>query len=242
MNKLLTTSAVALIAVCGTTWAWAQPINESELSDPRVRQAIAYAIDMETIAETLFEGAAIPAIGLTSDPANYPEGMNTYSYNPERARELLAEAGWDGSRTLDMVYYYPDQLTADFMAVVQAQLADVGIDMTYRLLEGDVGAQITGRPADPVNGPSVVEWDMLYGARAAIANQEYFNRFAEGQMPMIPTVEEKLPLVEQVNGTVDPAVQRAGYQHMEGIINENVYILPLYYQQTTLQESLIQVY
>ena len=46
-----------------------------------------------------------------------------------------------------------------------------------------------------------------------------------------------LPLVEQVNGTVDPAVQRAGYQHMEGIINENVYILPLYYQQLYIFES-----
>lgn len=237
MNKLLNTSAAALIAALGTSGAWAQPINDSELSDPRVRQAIAYAIDMETIAETLFEGAAIPAMGLTSDPANYPEGMNSYSYDPERARELLAEAGWDGSRTLEMVYYYPDQLTADFMAVVQAQLADVGIDITYRLLEGDVGAQITAPPADPVAGPSGVDWDILYGARAALANQEYFNRFAEGMMPMIPTIPEMLPLVEQVNGTVDPAVQRAGYQQMEGMINENVYILPLYYQQLYIFES-----
>lgn len=237
MNKRLNTSAMALIAACASAGAWAQPVNDSELSDPRVRQAIAYAIDMETIAETLFEGAAIPAVGLTSDPNNYPEGMNPYSYNPERARELLAEAGWDGSRTLDMVYYYPDQLTADFMAVVQAQLADVGINMTYRLLEGDVGAQITAPPADPVNGPSGVDWDILYGARAAIANQEYFNRFAEGQMPMIPTVDGMPELVAQVNGTVDPAVQRAGYQQMEGIVNENVYILPLYYQQLYIFES-----
>lgn len=237
MNKLLTSSAVALIAAQLGGAASAQAINDSELSDPRVRQAIAYAIDMELIAETLFEGAAIPAVGLTSDPNNYPEGMNSYSYDPDRARELLEEAGWDGSRTLDVVYYYPDQLTADFMAVVQAQLGDVGIDMTYRLLEGDVGAQISGVPEDPVNGPSVVEWDMLYGARAAIANQEYFNRFAEGQMPTVPTVDEMLPLVESVNATVDPAVQREGFQAMEGIVNENVYILPLYYQQLYVFQS-----
>ncbi|SMY08889.1 ABC transporter substrate-binding protein [Flavimaricola marinus] len=237
MNKLLRTSAIAIIAAQVAGGVSAQAINESELSDPRVRQAIAYAIDMETIAETLFEGAAIPALGLTSDANNYPEGMNSYSYDPDKARELLAEAGWDGSRTLDMVYYYPDQLTADFMAVVQAQLGDVGIDMTYRLLEGDVGAQISGVPDDPVNGPSVVDWDILYGARAAIANQEYFNRFAEGEMPTVPTVDALVPLVESVNATVNPAVQRAGFQEMEGIINENVYILPLYYQQLYIFES-----
>lgn len=237
MNTLLRTSTLAMIAAFAASGSMAEPINSSELSDPRVRQAIAYAIDMETIAETLFEGAAIPAVGLTSDPNNYPDDMNSYSYDPDRARELLAEAGWDGSRTLDMVYYYPDQLTADFMAVVQAQLADVGISMNYRLLEGDVGAQITAPPADPVEGPSGVDWDILYGARAAIANQEYFNRFAPGEMPMVPTVEEMAPLVEQVNGTVDPEVQRAGYQQMEGIVNENVYILPLYYQQLYIFES-----
>lgn len=237
MNKLLTTSIMALVAAQIAGGASAQAINDSALSDPRVRQAIAYAIDMETIAATLFEGAAIPATGLTSDPANYPDGMDTYSYDPDRARDLLAEAGWDGSRTIDMAYYYPDELTANFMAVVQAQLSDVGIDMTYRLLEGDVGLQIGIVPEDAVNGPSVVEWDMLYGARAAIANQEYFNRFGEGEMPTVPTVEAMLPLVASVNATADPAIQRAGYQEMEGIINENVYILPLYYQQLYVFQS-----
>ncbi|WP_341860868.1 ABC transporter substrate-binding protein [Gymnodinialimonas sp. 57CJ19] len=237
MNKLVTTSVMALVAAQVAGGAYAQAINSNGLSDPRVRQAIAYAIDMETIAETLFEGAAIPAVGLTSDAANYPDGMNSYSYDPERARELLAEAEWDSSRTLDVVYYYPDELTANFMAVIQAQLGDVGIDITYRLLEGDVGAQISGLPEDPVNGPAAVDWDILYGARAAIANQEYFNRFAEGEMPTVPTVEAMLPHVAAVNATADPEIQREGYRAMEGIINENVYMLPLYYQQLYVFQS-----
>ena len=70
MNKLVRASALAILAAQVATSASAQATNSSELSDPRVRQAIAYAIDMETIAETLFEGAAIPAQGLTSDPGN----------------------------------------------------------------------------------------------------------------------------------------------------------------------------
>ena len=114
MNKLLKLTTAVALALPLATMAPAEPRNDNQLSDPRVRQAIAYAIDMETIAETLFEGAAIPALGLTSDPNNYPEGMNSYSYDPDRARELLAEAGWDSSRVLDMVLYYPEPgMTAD---------------------------------------------------------------------------------------------------------------------------------
>jgi len=237
MNRLLTVAAALLLQTSIATGVMAQATNDNQLSDPRVRQAIAYAVDMQTIVDTLFEGAAINAVGLLSNPANYPENMDPYDFDPDRARELLAEAGWDESRVLDVVYYYSDQQTADFMAVVQAYLADVGIQMNYRLLEGDVGAQIALPADDPVNGPANIDWDILYGARAALALQEYFNRFDDGLMPSIPNIDEMIPLVEMVNTTADPDVQRDGFQQMEGIINENAYILPLYYQQLYIFES-----
>ena len=237
MKKLFTISAALLVQTSLVGGAMAQAINDNQLSDPRVRQAIAYAVDMQTIVDTLFEGAAINATGLLSNSEFYPDDMDSYDFDPDRARELLAEADWDESRVLDVVYYYPDQQTADFMAVVQAYLSDVGIQMNYRLLEGDVGAQIALPADDPVNGPANIDWDILYGARAALALQEYFNRFGDGLMPSIPNVDEMIPLVEMVNSTADPDVHRDGFQQMEGIINENAYILPLYYQQLYIFES-----
>lgn len=229
MKKLLalTTALMTLAPLAGQ----AQAINSNPLSDPRVRQAIAYAIDMDTVVDTLFEGRAVKAVGLLPNGPNKPDTLNPYDYDPEKARELLAEADWDSSRELDLVYYYNDQITSDFMAAVQFYLADVGIKMNYRLIEGDIGAQANALPDDPVNGPSAVHWDMLYGARAALALQEYFNRFAYGKMPTIPNLPEMNALVEQVNGSADPAVQRDGYHKMETIINDNAYIIPLYYQQ-----------
>ena len=110
----------------------AQATNSEALSDQRVRQAIAYAIDMDTIVETLFEGKAIAADSMLPNGPFKPEGLNPYAYDPDKARELLAAANWDSSRTLDMVYYYGDQLTADLMAAFQAYLGDVGVKMTYR--------------------------------------------------------------------------------------------------------------
>jgi peptide/nickel transport system substrate-binding protein len=237
MRNFIAVGLAVLMSSTAIGGVVAQPINENELSDPRVRQAIAYAIDMDTIAETIFEGAAVPAVGLLPDGPNKPTDLNPYKYDPDKARALLAEAGWDSNRELDVVYYYSDQATADLMAAMQAYLADVGIKMNYRILEGDVGAQIAVPPEDPVNGPSVVKWDILYGARAALALQEYFNRFGYGLMPTIPNVPEMNDLVKKVNGTTDPTIQREGYFAMERTINEKAYIIPLYYQQLFTYDS-----
>ena len=49
---------------------------------------------------------------------------------------------------LDVVYYYSDQLTADLMVAIQAYLADVGVQMTYRKLEGDIGGQLNALPEE----------------------------------------------------------------------------------------------
>ena len=171
MRNLIAVGLAVLMSTTAIGGVVAQPINENPLSDPRVRQAIAYAIDMDAIAETIFEGAAVPAVGLLPDGPNKPTDLNPYKYDPDKARALLAEAGWDSNRELDVVYYYADQATADLMAALQAYLGDVGIKMNYRLLEGDVGSQISVVPDDPVNGPSKVTWDILYGARAALALQ-----------------------------------------------------------------------
>ena len=237
MKKMLMLGTALLLSTTAIGNAWAQATNSNPLSDPRVRQAIAYAIDMNTIVDTLFDGKAIRAVGLLPDGPNKPDDLERYDYNPDKARELLAAAGWDSNRELDVVYYYADQTTADLMAAVQAYLADVGISMQYRKLEGDIGAQTQALPADPVSGPTEMKWDMLYGARAALALQEYFNQFGAGLNPTVPNDPEMIKNVALVNGTTDPDVQREGFHAMERINNEKAYLVPLYYQQLYTYES-----
>ena len=88
------------------------------LADVRVRQALAYAIDMEAIVDSLFEGKAEVAKSFTA-PGDWlnPE-IPVYEYNPEKAKELLKEAGWPADYTLDVVYYYDDQQTVDLMTII----------------------------------------------------------------------------------------------------------------------------
>jgi peptide/nickel transport system substrate-binding protein len=72
-----------------------RPLDRNPLQDRRVRQAISHAINREAIAERMFMGQATPAGGVVpdaffgGDPALRPP-----AYDPERARRLLAEAGY----------------------------------------------------------------------------------------------------------------------------------------------------
>ncbi len=190
-----------------------------------MRQAIAYAIDMDTIVETLLEGKALVADSQTPNGAWKTEGLNPYSYNPEKARELLAAANWDPNYTLDAVVYYGDQLTMDFMTAIQAYLDAVGIKMSFRKLEGDLATQLWTAPADPINGPSAVDWDICYGAVAAMAMQEFYQRYRTGEKSNshTPGIPELDALIDAINASADPAVQKVAFAELQNNENENLF-------------------
>jgi ABC-type transport system substrate-binding protein len=71
------------------------------------------AIDMELIKSTLFEDQIIVADSLLPNGPMKSPNLPDYSYNPEKAKALLAEANWDNERVLDTVFYYGDQLTSE---------------------------------------------------------------------------------------------------------------------------------
>ena len=233
MNKILGPAIAAAMAMT-STFAYAERVNQ--LADQRVRAAIAYAIDMDTIVETLFEGKAIVADSMIPNGPYKAEDLERYGYSPEKARELLAEANWDDSQVLDVVYYYGDQLTADLMVAMQAYLADVGVKMTYRKLEGDVGGQLNALPAAG-SDTSAVTWDIAYGAKAALALQEYYNGYKSGQNSYTPGDPKRDALIDAINGTVDVKQQKAAFKEFTKFENSALSDIPLYYQQLFIYES-----
>ncbi|RZI92795.1 MAG: ABC transporter substrate-binding protein, partial [Microbacterium sp.] len=77
-----------------------------ELADPRVRQAMMYAIDRQAIIDEAFHGEGSVVNVLAHGPEwAVPSGLETYDYNPDKARDLLKQANWDSSRevTLEVV-------------------------------------------------------------------------------------------------------------------------------------------
>lgn len=213
--------------------------SPAPLADQRVRQAIAYALDMQSILDGVFEGAALPANSLTPDGPDKVDGLNNYEYDPEKARALLAEANWDPNTELDVVYYYTDQMTQDLMAIIQQYLADVGIKMNARLVDGDLATILWKAPSDPVNGPSAVTWDMCYAANAALSLHEYYDRYATGysinsHTPSDPKLDE---LIAATNASIDAEVQKQAFFELQKYENETLFELPLYYQPIFLLRS-----
>ena len=103
------------------------------LQDVRVRQALWYAIDMDAIVDGLWNNTVIAAHkSLVPEGAWQADGLTEYQYNPDKAKELLAEAGWDGSYTLQAVYYTGNLL--DTITAIQQYWADVGVKMEFNLL------------------------------------------------------------------------------------------------------------
>ena len=66
-----------------------------------MRQALVYAIDRQKLVDELLKGHGEVVDGfLSSASPFFDEGITPISYDPEKAKELLAQAGWDGSQTL----------------------------------------------------------------------------------------------------------------------------------------------
>ena len=104
-------------------------VNDPALSDQRVRQAIAYAIDREFLAEVIEQGLTFPApTGIVTASPFHNTDVNHYDKNIDRAKELLAEAGYGpGELQLSIDYIPPPQVIhAEY--VVQA-LEDAGIEV-----------------------------------------------------------------------------------------------------------------
>lgn len=119
------------------------------LSELQVRQAVAYAVDKAAISEGLTYGYEPAADTIVPDGTAYSDIQGTagYSYDPDRANQLLDEAGWilnestgirekDGT-PLHIVFTYPtdDSSTKAIATLIQGQLGEIGIDVEVKGLE-----------------------------------------------------------------------------------------------------------
>ncbi|MEM6823572.1 MAG: ABC transporter substrate-binding protein [Pseudomonadota bacterium] len=105
-------------------WLGINQENET-LQDVRIRRAIQHAIDRETVVDAAYFGAAAVGNGIIAPGLPGSRDAVTYDYDPDKARDLLAEAGAsDLFVTLDILNQ-SERLTA--AQVIQANLADVGV-------------------------------------------------------------------------------------------------------------------
>lgn len=194
------------------------------LADVRVRQALNYAIDTEAMLNAVGEGLGTPTTQIfPPSSVAYDKSLDSrYAYDPAEAKSLLAAAGYADGLTLDM----PSTALGNpaVFTLVQQQLSDVGITVTYT----DTGTNFIADLLAPKYG---VSWMQLQqDADWALVNFELtkdasFNPTKYDD----PTVAA---LVETIHtGTADES--DAALQELNAYIVEQAWFAPWYRVQLT---------
>ena len=132
-------------------------------ADVRVRQAIAYAFPYEQYVKENLQGNAKQMVGFI--PSTFP-GFNpdipTYSYDLEKARKLLAEAGYpDGGFTLKYVWETGYEWKRPVAEVLQQSLKKLGIEMTIQELNNAAFNALLSNPESADHSYGVVWWPFI---------------------------------------------------------------------------------
>jgi len=114
------------------------PTDTVPFNDVRVRQALNYGVDVQLIADTILGGYGRRMAGFANPPYEHPD-LEPYPYDPERARALLAEAGYpDGFSTVLEHPVGRYMMDADVVQAIAADLAKIGVQVELRPLDSSV--------------------------------------------------------------------------------------------------------
>lgn len=213
---------ISVVETASTTYIGFN-VQKPPFDDVRVRRAIAHAIDVDPLVDVIYEGMAVRARApLAPKVFGAQQELEPYEYNPERARQLLAEAGYPNGFSATI---WTDQapLRVQSAEVVQENLRAVGITARIQVLEW--GAYLSETAAGKhdmfILGWSTVTADADYGLfpqfhssqRGAAGNRSFYAN---------PRVDE---LLELGRASSDPEVRLAAYREVQEIIWDEVPVL-----------------
>lgn len=193
-----------------------------------VRQAVNYAIDKQAIVDAFFEGRAeVAANPMPSSISGYNDAISPYPYDPEKAKSLLAEAGYDGKEIELWAMpvprpYMPDG--AKVAEVIQKNLEDVGIPSkivtfewaTYleKAKNGEADAFMLGWTGDNGDADNFI-YTLLDKDNIGSNNYAYY------------TNEEVHELLIQAQSETDENVRNELYKKAQEIIHDDAPWVPL---------------
>lgn len=200
----------------------------SPLKDQKVRQAIAYAIDSPALVKNIW-GVDGVACTTNSSPyyADYDVALDTqdyYSYNPEKAKELLAEAGYANGITVTLISQNSDQNT-QMATLIQSYLGAVGITVEIVNVEP---ALFNNYRSDTVGD----QWDICLNQVMSINTP---GRFSELDVNAYTTGKNGLYIYDETLQELFLTANRAETYSKESVtellnyVDEQMYLYPLGY-------------
>jgi len=193
---------------------------QSPMDDLRVRQAVSYAIDIQGIIDTAFFGYGEPS-GSPLIPALtyvYNESLrDPYPRNIDRARDLLAEAGYPNGLSLEIVVPSNYTMHVDTAQVIVNQLSPAGINASIRLV--DWGTWLTEVRQDRNYAASIISLDARdisprsFLGRYHSANSGNFMNFSNAEYDR---------LYDEVLTELNEARRVSLYRELQRVLSDNV--------------------
>ncbi len=199
------------------------------LSKLKVRQAINYGFDREKMIRYLRNGIGIPAVHGFTPPGlpSFSKQVEGYDYDPDKARKLLAEAGFPNGKGLGKIMLETVASYKDLCTFIQKQLADLGMDVHLTVHPSSFLRELTAKGetsffraswiADYPDAESY--FAVLYGKHPAPPN---YTRFRNEKFDEL--------YLKSINEN-DEQKKFSMYQDMDRIIIENAPMVPLYYDE-----------
>ncbi|MGI5838792.1 MAG: ABC transporter substrate-binding protein [bacterium] len=197
------------------------------LDDPRVRQALNYAVDVPAIINSVLEGHGYPTTQpVTPLDFGYSPGVKGYNYDPEKAKQLLAEAGYpDGfAFRLDVPSgrYVMDKEVAE---AVVGQLAAVGVKVDLSINEW--GFHVTKILEQKMEEAFLIGW----GGDLFDSDSSLYNWFRSGQRSVYYSTPEIDSQLDAARAMMDVAGRESLYRDINAALSEAAACIFLYQQE-----------
>ena len=223
------------------TFYMAPRFDVPPLDDVRVRRALNYAIDRAGISDALFGGRAVPAQHLLPESIPYVTiaDAGLYEYDPDRARELITEAGWtlNGSGVFEKDGV-PLKLTlvvddgqspqaATMAQALQAQYKDVGVELDIRNFDysGWLDALYTNDYSLIVRssyGPPYDPHTLMSSAFYTDTNEDHYMSYFDSDLDQ---------LIDSALASTDPQERQEIYDRMWRHLEDVSAIIPLVFPE-----------
>jgi peptide/nickel transport system substrate-binding protein len=198
-------------------------VTQPPLSDKRVRQALHYALDVQSIVKNLYAGQGKPfSGGLADTDFGFNPALKPYPHDPERARRLLAEAGYPNG--IDVTIYAGAGTMVNDKQLLEA-IADmwsrVGIRARVEMMEMAQRQKMLNERATPPNAMLLVNpQSTLLDADGVLWRIYHPNGFAGKYWIGSQPGQRFHDVMERARYTLDPKKRRELYMEATRIIHE----------------------
>jgi glutathione transport system substrate-binding protein len=127
--------------------------QQKPFDNPKVRQAINYAINKDAVAKVAFGGYAVPADAIVPAGVEYSVKIGVWPHDVAKAKQLLAEAGYPNGFETELWSAYNHTIAQKVTQVLQQQLQQVGIRTKITLLEAGQRVEKVESWQDPAAAP-----------------------------------------------------------------------------------------